>query len=63
MTTAPSSRASAAPRQKWVLYPNVMWRSMCRVTSKRSGSGYSRSSRPAEPLSKAIFEPAGTVTP
>ena len=28
-----------------------------------SGSGYSRSSRPAEPLSSAIFEPAGTVTP
>ncbi len=39
------------------------WWSNCGVTSNRSASSYLRSSRPADPVSRSTFDPAGIVTP
>ncbi len=43
-----SSRASDAPRQKWVPNPNAMWWLGWRVTSKASGSAKCAGSRLAD---------------
>src|SRR5258708_858141 len=61
--TRPSSRARAAPRQKWGPKPKEMCRSIVRRTSNRSGSRNSRGSRFALPFSIRIFDSAGIVTP
>ena len=59
--TRPSSRASAAPRQKWIPYPKARCCPIERWMSKVSPFGKRRSSRLAAPTSMRIALPAGTV--
>ena len=64
MAIRASSRASAAPRQKWMPYPKVRWWLIERVTSNASPSGgNTRSSRLADAMMSIRALPSGTVSP
>ena len=52
------ARAAWMPMQKWVPCPKPTWRGITRRTSKRSGSGNSRSSRLADCSSSSTRWPA-----
>ena len=56
--TCPSSRASGAPRQKWMPWPNARWRLSARRRSRRSGSGNWRGSRLAALIIRKSAIPA-----
>src|SRR5688572_28471317 len=58
-----SSRASAAPRQKWRPCPKDSMSLVSRRTSKRSASGKTRSSRLPEPTSSTTRSPAFSRSP
>ena len=58
-----SSRASDAPRQKWVPNPNARCGFGCRVMSKRSGSAKCAGSRLADGYISTACWPARIVSP
>ena len=64
-TVCISSRASEAPRQKWIPWPNERWlRAFSRPRSTRSGSAKTLSSRLAEPSRSRMLAPSGrSVSP
>ena len=62
--TFPSSRASGAPRQKWMPCPNERWaEALGRVRSSRSGSGNTAGSRLAAPTTRITRSPGEISTP
>ena len=64
MAIRASSRASAAPRQKWMPYPKVRWCPIVRLMSNASPSGGNRrSSRLADAMRSIMALPSGTVSP
>ena len=59
----PSSRASGAPRQKWIPCPNPRCERGGRLTSSASGSSWAAGSRLAPPMQTSTCWWAGIVTP